>query len=164
MIERKNLLTLQDAREIVSHAATVPDIQYISDVWDDDDPNGSPNVTEISNWYGKDVELEFPNAGAHTARQLREGIERFMITDINNPAGSAQAQSEVSVMWDHCASKAGGGLHGAATYNHVPGGSNILFLDGHAEFAKYPQEEGTKYYWMMTRTFVPNGGFALQNP
>ena len=31
---------------------------------------------------------------------LREGVERFLITDINNPAASAMAQSEVWIMLD----------------------------------------------------------------
>jgi prepilin-type processing-associated H-X9-DG protein len=26
----------------------------------------------------------------------------------------------------------------AQFYNHVPGGSNILYMDGHVEFLKYP--------------------------
>ena len=25
-----------------------------------------------------------------------------------------------------------------ASFNHVPGGCNVLFLDGHVEFIKYP--------------------------
>ena len=28
----------------------------------------------------------------------------------------------------------------AANYNHVPGGGNVLFLDGHVEFLKYPSD------------------------
>ena len=69
--------------------------------------------------------------GDHTFYRLREGIERFMITDINNPAASAVAQSEMPVQWDWI------GI-AAETFNHVPGGCNVLFLDGHVEFIKYP--------------------------
>jgi prepilin-type processing-associated H-X9-DG protein len=25
-------------------------------------------------------------------------------------------------------------------FNHVPGGSNVLYMDGHVEFKKYPGE------------------------
>jgi prepilin-type processing-associated H-X9-DG protein len=25
-------------------------------------------------------------------------------------------------------------------FNHVPGGSNVLFMDGHVEFRKYPDD------------------------
>ena len=32
--------------------------------------------------------------------RLREGIERFLITDINNPEASQRAQSEIVVMFD----------------------------------------------------------------
>ena len=68
----------------------------------------------------------------------REGIERFLITDINNAGASAQAQSDVPVAWDHISSE-------VTDYNHVPGGSNILFLDGHVEFMKYPGDYPITY-------------------
>ncbi len=142
---------------------TIPDIQYISDVWDDDDP-GNPRATTINRWWYRDIRLTFPNAGTQTLLHLKEGIERFLITDINNPAGSAQAQSAIPVLWDHCSSKRSGGLTvGNATFNHLPGGSNILYMDGHVEFARYPQPTNSKN-WMLTKEFVMNGGFALQNP
>jgi len=77
--------------------------------------------------------------GADTVYALREGIERFLITDINNPAASSRAQSECPVLWDSL----GTGEFtdsGAASvvFNHIPGGCNVLFLDGHAEFIRYP--------------------------
>ncbi len=68
-----------------------------------------------------------------TAYRLREGIERFFITDINNPAASAMAQSELAVFWDMI-------LSDATSFNHVPGGANVLFMDGHTEFLRYPSE------------------------
>ena len=74
------------------------------------------------------------NAGGGTIYHFREGIERFLITDINDPAGSAQAQSEVAVQWDVISAEPGG----FAWYNHVPGGGNVLYMDGHVEFVKYP--------------------------
>ena len=70
--------------------------------------------------------------GATTIYRLREGIERFLITDINNPAASAQAQSEVWVMGDNMSVV-------VSSYNHIPGGSNILYMDGHVEFQRYEQ-------------------------
>jgi len=85
--------------------------------------------------------------GGGTLYRLREGIERFFITDINNPAASAIAQSELPVMFDFFASsatgaaaKAGGGGQGVGKFNHVPGGSNVLYMDGHVEFVRYPVE------------------------
>ncbi len=38
----------------------------------------------------------YGNGGGNTIYRLREGIERFLITDINNPASNARAQSEIS--------------------------------------------------------------------
>jgi prepilin-type N-terminal cleavage/methylation domain-containing protein/prepilin-type processing-associated H-X9-DG protein len=66
-----------------------------------------------------------------TIYRLKEGIERFMITDINNPAATAIAQSEVAVMWDIVDAQ-------AEDFNHIPGGANVLYMDGHVEFIRYP--------------------------
>lgn len=71
------------------------------------------------------------NAGGDTVYRLREGIERFLITDINNPAASAQAQSALPIMFDIVSAK-------VETFNHVPGGGNVLYMDGHVEFSRYP--------------------------
>lgn len=69
---------------------------------------------------------------------VKEGIERFFVTDINNPAGSAKAQSTIPVMWDAWAnSGSAGNAVTTGVFNHIPGGSNILFMDGHVEFVKY---------------------------
>ncbi len=62
--------------------------------------------------------------------RLKEGIERFLVTDIDNPASSAKAQSSVYVMNDVVARQ-------AVKMNHAPGGCNVLFMDGHVEFQKY---------------------------
>lgn len=74
-----------------------------------------------------DVDVE---GGTHLYR-LREGIERFLITDINNVAASNRAQSEVAVMFDKLSIT-------VEEFNHIPGGSNVLFMDGHVEFLRYP--------------------------
>jgi prepilin-type N-terminal cleavage/methylation domain-containing protein/prepilin-type processing-associated H-X9-DG protein len=73
------------------------------------------------------------SGGGDTILRLKEGVERFLITDINNPAATAMAQSTLPVMWDGVSTK-------VDEYNHIPGGSNVLFMDGHAEFHKYNEE------------------------
>ncbi len=80
--------------------------------------------------------------GGSTVYRLKEGIERFMITDINNPAGSAMAQSTVPVYCDSIASSEKGNAGATRVgfvprYNHIPGGANVLYMDGHVEFIKY---------------------------
>ncbi len=78
--------------------------------------------------------------GGNTILKLREGVERFLITDINNPAGSARAQSNIPVMWDEAMSGSGDTPDVLAKwkYNHVPGGSNVLYMDGHVQFIRWP--------------------------
>jgi len=74
------------------------------------------------------------NGGGNIIFRLREGVERFLITDINNPAASSVAQSQVQIMADLTAIR-------PDAFNHIPGGSNILYLDGSVRFIRY-QESG----------------------
>ena len=71
--------------------------------------------------------------GSATLYRLREGIERFFISDINNPAASAAAQSDVYVYYDAISPR-------VEWFNHIPGGANVLYMDGHVGFIKYPGE------------------------
>ncbi len=79
------------------------------------------------------------NAESGTIYRLREGIERFMITDINNPAASALAQSSLAVMWDELSGDE------ASHFNHVPGGCNVLYMDGHVAYLRYQGAEGNSF-------------------
>lgn len=72
-----------------------------------------------------------PANGGETLLRLREGVARFLITDINNSAASNKADSQAPMMWDHISTK-------VEDFAHVPGGSNVLFMDGHVKFFKYP--------------------------
>lgn len=93
------------------------------------------------------------NARGSVVYRLREGIERFTITDINNPAASALAQSELAVIWDQIAgiydpnggSSASEVSKDVARFNHIPGGCNVLFMDGHVEYLKYLGSWGNRF-------------------
>ncbi len=76
-----------------------------------------------------------------TVYRLREGIERFFITDINNPAATAMAQSEIAVMHDVVSTE-------IIWYSHIPAGGNILYMDGHVEFVRYPGK------WPMSQNYA----------
>lgn len=85
----------------------------------------TPNKTDIKAFdkdYGK-------------IYRVREGIERFFITDINNPGASSKAQSEIFIMWDDVSSAR------PDMMNHIPGGCNVLYMDGHVEFIRYGTKE-----------------------
>jgi prepilin-type processing-associated H-X9-DG protein len=51
------------------------------------------------------------------------------------------AQSEMAVMFDMASSN-------VREFNHIPGGENVVFMDGHVEFLKFPSE------FPCTRAFV----------
>ena len=91
-----------------------------------------------------DTDLDAPpgrgSMGTDTFYRLREGVERFFIKGIGNPAAGAMIQSQIPIVWDRF-SEGRKGLY----FNHIPGGSNVLFMDGHVEFVRYPSK------WPLTK-------------
>lgn len=105
----------------------------------------------------------YPNStGAVKFLHLKEGIERFMITDINNAGASAKAQSSIAVQWDTIRLGNGSNFTPGQSaiapndFCHVPGGANILFMDGHVEFSKYPSTNGGPQ-WPTSQAVVNSG-------
>ncbi|MBI5095756.1 MAG: hypothetical protein HZB26_25390 [Candidatus Hydrogenedentes bacterium] len=122
-------------------------------------PNPGSVLTTIP-WSNRNaaVTVTLPSGKQVTAQRTREGIERFMITDINNPSGSASAQSGIVMMLDESRAydgTTGGGVGSGGRFNHVPGGANILYMDGHVEFAKFGNAGGNQW---------PMGQFAFKKP
>ncbi len=65
--------------------------------------------------------------GENSLQPLREGVERFLITDINNAGASSSAQSSIPVLIE------------IATWKHRESdddfkGANVLYMDGHVVF------------------------------
>ncbi len=111
--------------------------------------NGAYNVTEPITTEGL--------GGGSTVYALKEGIERFAITDINNPAGSAVAQSSMPIYMDGISTSQGNAgtsfnqKQMVDRFNHIPGGANVLYLDGHVEFIKYPGKYPVTQYIAVER-------------
>lgn len=81
--------------------------------------------------FGSDWEFVDDNGVTQKILRLREGVERFYIEDINNPSATSKAQSEIPMMYDRVDLD-------PTEFNHLPGGANVLYLDGHVEFVRYP--------------------------
>lgn len=88
------------------------------------------------------VPAAFFTPGTTTALRIREGVERFFITDINNPGASSKAQSQVFVMSDRTANS-------IENFSHIPGGANILYMDGHVDFIKFPGSFPVNRMWAL---------------
>lgn len=85
-------------------------------------PDFVQRVTQLAKAdFGKDI-----RAGDTAYLRHREGIERFLITDINNPAASAHAQSEIPVLYERVEAR-----------GTRPEGINVLYMDGHVEFVPF---------------------------
>ncbi len=94
------------------------------------------NNIDISN---QDPGAGYGNGGGNIIYRLQEGIERILVEDVANPGASSVSQSEIFVMFDMI-----GTGSGIKEFNHLPGGCNVLFMDGHVEFVRYvPGREGT---------------------
>ncbi len=112
------------------------------------DLSGAPVAQYSPRQWGwlDDGEEPLPNSYP----RLKEGIERFFITDINNPAAGAIAASQLVVMFDAWADDFNMSTQGwhdvpapsnaVAFFNHVPGGSNVLYMDGHVEFVRFQEK------------------------
>jgi prepilin-type processing-associated H-X9-DG protein len=122
-------------------------------------PPSSYPVTTYDQWaYDDDGttwirDMAFP--------RVREGVERFFITDINNPASGSTGQSTLVVMSDaftlvdRMESDRPGVTGGAMQkFNHIPGGANVLYMDGHVEFNRLGNSpvnvgvENKSYGWL----------------
>jgi len=113
----------------------IPDVVAVQDCWNNaPDKDFSPIIV---NSQGPSMNPPlvpgdpYGDGATDTVFRLREGIERALITDINNPGASARSQSDVFMAYDITSTIASG-------FNHVPGGSNVLYLDGHVKFIRYP--------------------------
>jgi prepilin-type N-terminal cleavage/methylation domain-containing protein/prepilin-type processing-associated H-X9-DG protein len=81
------------------------------------------------------------SGGGEKVLKLRDGVERFFVTNINDPGVSAKGQSALPVMWDTFGNpKDSANTGGGTVFNHVPGGCNVLYMDGHASFIRFPGE------------------------
>jgi prepilin-type N-terminal cleavage/methylation domain-containing protein/prepilin-type processing-associated H-X9-DG protein len=110
-------------------------VQHLLDIQDcinnAPDKDMSPIVVNVQGPPALVQGTPYGNGATNTVFRLREGIERALITDINNPGASAKSQSDLFIAYDITSTIASG-------FNHVPGGSNVLYLDGHVKFIRFP--------------------------
>lgn len=90
------------------------------------------------------------NAGGSALNRLASGVDRFLISDINQIlTGKESGASVVPVQWDQVSTN-------ITEFSHVPAGINVLFLDGHVEFKRY--EKTTSDFPMSPIYAALNGG------
>jgi prepilin-type N-terminal cleavage/methylation domain-containing protein/prepilin-type processing-associated H-X9-DG protein len=96
-------------------------------------------------------DLQFTDSEQHpvTIYRLREGVERFLIADIDHPGASSHAQSTLPILWDHTSAPTRTDSSGLTfnNFNHLPDGGNVLYLDGHTEFLHYPSKFPVNATW-----------------
>ncbi len=78
------------------------------------------------------------NDGGDKLLRLREKVGRFLITDINDIAAAQRFESMPSTIPTLI----------ERPENHLPAGGNVLYLDGHVEFVRYPGK------WPMTEKTI----------
>ena len=66
---------------------------------------------------------------------LREGVERWLLTDVPSPGGTAVVQSTIAVMWEQAEQS---NVSAKMKLRHAHAGANVLYMDGHVAWVKYP--------------------------
>jgi prepilin-type N-terminal cleavage/methylation domain-containing protein/prepilin-type processing-associated H-X9-DG protein len=133
------------------HVATPEDMAAFGAKLSDNIPGECVNYTTRND----DLSVTVPSLGQTVKLyRLREGIERFLVTDINNPGAGSTAASDVAVMWDTVRTDNGAVV--AKEENHLPLAANVLFMDGHVEHCRYTQPDGTRF-WMLSRAAQTDG-------
>lgn len=100
------------------------------------DESAPPTPAELDN-----LEFSTGTGGGSMVRRLHDGVERFMITDINNPSASTISQSNIPVMWDTLGSNEFDDSGQAiGVFNHLPGGCNVLYMDGHVDYISFQED------------------------
>lgn len=91
--------------------------------------------------------------GSDIFYRVRDGIERMFITDVNNPAASAKAESDIPIFFDQTS------IRGHLAFNHVaPLGGNVLYMDSSVRFVHYPDSRRIPYTrdvveWLRKNTY-----------
>jgi prepilin-type N-terminal cleavage/methylation domain-containing protein/prepilin-type processing-associated H-X9-DG protein len=82
------------------------------------------------------VSAAYAGTQAHdgdTIYRLREGVERFIVTDADDETVLTRTRTQIPIMWDHITAE-------MENPPHMPGrGINTLYLDGHVAFRRFPQ-------------------------
>ncbi len=124
------------------------------------------NLLAIMPWWDTALDDDGVSLVPRKYNRLKEGIERFFITDINNPASGSMAQSTLPIMWDAYgrndnwdASAQGRGA--ILFFNHLPGGVNVLYMDGHVQFRRYEQRGGVPFDAPNLPGWIPGKDFSM---
>lgn len=93
-------------------------------------------------------------ADGDTYYRLKYGVERMFIKDPNRPELGAVSESDIPVLFDSTSA------YGQFSFNHiVPLGGNVLYMDGHVKFVRYPDDRLRAPYadllveWMQANTW-----------
>ena len=91
----------------------------------------------LNSWRDRNVNIAsfnfsgMGNSGGDIINRLTQGVDRFLIEDINTIfTGNEAGASIIPIIWDQLSTN-------ITQFSHVPAGQNCLYLDGHVEFHRY---------------------------
>ncbi len=111
-------------------------------------------ITQVANSYQIPTTTftTLGTGGGKILHRLRNGISQMLVTDINNKEKAEGSESRIPVMFDTVSID-------SYKFNHVPGGANVLYMDGHVEWEKYPSPSLTSIAHSLEA--MRKGGFFL---
>lgn len=98
-----------------------------------------------------DWQFKEESGDKQTVYYLRDGIERFIRPLDGRMPKNASSESRIAVMFDVISAN-------GHDFNHVPGGANLLFMDGHVAFMRYPHSSmyPASQAWAQTMAVFPD--------
>ncbi len=102
--------------------------------WHDAEQKAIIDYLDTNTVLSDEFDLKLGNGYTDTVYRLQEGVERMAMADIGNAGATALSQAEIWILHDWISTIPTG-------FSHIPGGANVLYMDGHVEFLKYPNRK-----------------------
>lgn len=106
------------------------------------------------------LDAEFEVSGGHgpgnqnTFFRVKDGVNRMFIEDVNRPGLTAVPETRIPLLFDVMS------VYGRHLPNHVvPPGGNVLYMDGHVEYKRFPDKQLQPPYtpdlveWLRANTY-----------
>ncbi len=95
-----------------------------------------------------DFTVDLEDGKSFTVRRLGDGASSYKQSERSSQVGNGgDIRAQIPVMFDNFGIVPPGTNSTIIMFNHLPGGSNVLYLDGHVEFAQFPTEFPCSREW-----------------
>jgi len=75
--------------------------------------------------------------GGNVFYRVRDGVPKYFLTETDDPSKGHVSEAQIPILYDSVAAD-----DGSVFMNHIwPLGGNVLYMDGHVEYRRFPNSE-----------------------